>query len=105
MHEDSKNLDLTLLRPSGRQQSINEVPVIWPRNITTARESQLSLREKVKILPLGSSPYLIAGVDASAFNHTVIGVASLYSYPEIKSQDRSFSLKKNFFYFTCSSPF
>ena len=97
MHEDSKKLDSTLLRPSGRQQSINEVSVIWPQNITAARESQLSLREKVKILPLGSSPHFIAGADASAFNHTVIGVACLYSYPGIKSQEDAHVIGEAFF--------
>jgi deoxyribonuclease V len=97
MHEDSKKLDPTLLRPSGRQQSVNEVPVIWPRNIAAARKSQLSLREKVKILPLGIIPHSIAGVDASFFNHKIIGVASLYSYPGITSLEDAHATGNAFF--------
>jgi len=69
----------------------------WPRNITAARESQLSLREKVKILPLGSSPRFIAGVDASSFNHKIIAVASLYSYPGIESLEDAHAIGKALF--------
>jgi deoxyribonuclease V len=55
----------------------------WPQDINRAREIQNLLREKVKILPLGGSPHCIAGVDASASHNEIIGVASMFSYPDI----------------------
>jgi len=55
----------------------------WPKDIKGARRIQETLRWKVEIIPLRKAPNKIAGVDASFFQDKVIGVACLYTYPDI----------------------
>jgi deoxyribonuclease V len=62
------------------------------QDINRAREFQNLVREKVRILPLGSSPRCIAGVDASASHNEIIGVASLFSFPEIIPLEDSYEI-------------
>jgi deoxyribonuclease V len=62
------------------------------QDINRAREFQNSLKEKVRILPLERSPRYIAGVDASASHNKIIGVASLFSFPELMSLEDSYEI-------------
>lgn len=55
----------------------------WPKNITEAKKIQGVIRKRVKIIPLKKSPIHIAGVDAAFSRSKVIGVVSLYKYPEM----------------------
>ncbi len=54
-----------------------------PHNTEEARNIQLRLREKVKIVPLKRKPEFIAGVDAAFTEDKVIAAACLYRYPEL----------------------
>lgn len=53
----------------------------WPANISGAKIVQMSLREKVKIIPLKKPPGYIAGVDAAFQEDKVAGAVCLYRYP------------------------
>ena len=68
----------------------------WPKDIIGARKIQEILKEKVKIIPLKKDPGYIAGVDAafSKDGNKVIGVASLYRYPEMTLIEDSFAFTK-----------
>lgn len=55
----------------------------WPKEITEAKKIQDILKKKVKVIPLRKVPRFVAGVDAAFFESNVIGVASLYKYPEL----------------------
>lgn len=55
----------------------------WPEDITESRKIQETLKKKVKIIPFKGYPFFIAGVDAAFSGRKVIGVASLYKYPEL----------------------
>lgn len=56
---------------------------IWPTNVRDAKVIQMTLRGKVKIIPLRKTPRYIASVDASFTDDRVIAVACLYKYPEL----------------------
>lgn len=72
---------------------------LWPKDLARAREIQLFLARKVTIVPLNKTPRLLAAVDASFIDDTVIAVASLYEFPEISHlQDTSFKGKIPFPY-------
>ncbi|GBE36991.1 endonuclease V [bacterium BMS3Bbin07] len=55
----------------------------WPKDIKEAKEIQLSLREDVRIVPLGKKIKYVAGVDAAFFEDKVIATACLYTYPQL----------------------
>jgi deoxyribonuclease V len=55
----------------------------WPKEITGAKRIQNTLRKKVKVIPLNKNPMYIVGVDAAFSENKVIGVASLYRYPDL----------------------
>lgn len=55
----------------------------WPKDIKGARRIQEILRWKAEIIQLKKVPKNIAGVDAAFFQDKVIGVACLYTYPDI----------------------
>lgn len=57
--------------------------VRWPETMTEAKAIQSALRNEVCIGPLKKKPHFIAGVDASFVRSKVIGIACLYSYPEL----------------------
>ena len=52
-------------------------------DIPAARQLQIELSKKVRILPLLKSPSYIAGVDAAFDGDSVIAVASLFEYPSL----------------------
>ncbi len=52
-------------------------------NIEKAKEIQLSLARKVRLVPLQIKRGLVAGVDASFLDEVVFAAASLYTYPEM----------------------
>lgn len=58
------------------------ISISWPQTIAEAKAIQMSLRDRVKILPLKKRPRLVAGVDAAFDGNRVIGAACLYRYPE-----------------------
>ena len=55
----------------------------YPADYKEAKRIQLSLRPKLKIVPLKKPPRLIAGVDAAFTEEKVIAAACLYSFPEL----------------------
>jgi deoxyribonuclease V len=54
-----------------------------PHDTEEAKNMQLKLREKVKIVPLKKKPEFIAGVDAAFTEDKVIAAACLFKYPEL----------------------
>ena len=54
-----------------------------PKNILEAKAIQIAFKEKVKIIPYKKEPEYIAGVDAAFTDKQVIGVASVFKYPEM----------------------
>ena len=69
----------------------------WPVNISEARKVQEALRNKVTIAPIRTRPSFIAGVDAAYYGEMVIGVASLYKYPEIIPIEDSHVIEESLF--------
>jgi deoxyribonuclease V len=76
---------------------LNKNSLIFPDNLQKARTIQATLREKVKITSLKKEPTVIAGVDAAFIHDKVIGVACLYTYPEITSIEAVFAMRKVLF--------
>lgn len=70
---------------------------VWPTNISDAKTIQIALKGRVKIIPFKKPPRLIAGVDASFTDGKVIGVACLYSYPELTCIEHAFATKETAF--------
>lgn len=66
----------------------------WPEDITESRKIQDTLRKKVKITSLKKKPIYIAGVDAAFSGRKVIGVASLYKYPELIPIEDAYAIMK-----------
>jgi len=64
----------------------------WPRHISEAKAVQENLKDRVKITPLRRSPTVIAGVDAAFLNNKAIGVACLYTYPEITPVEDAYTI-------------
>jgi deoxyribonuclease V len=69
----------------------------WPKDIKGARRIQEILRWKAEIIPLKKALKKIAGVDAAFFQDKVIGVACLYTYPDITFIEESDSVTKVLF--------
>jgi deoxyribonuclease V len=69
----------------------------WPKDIKGARRIQEILRWKAEIIPLKKAPKKIAGVDAAFFQDKVIGVACLYTYPDITFIEEADSFTKVLF--------
>ena len=69
----------------------------WPKDIKRARRIQEILSWKVEIIPLKKGPKKIAGVDAAFSHDKVIGVACLYSYPDITFIEEADSVTKVLF--------
>lgn len=70
---------------------------ILPKNISKAKAIQDLLKDKVKIVPLKKNPKYVAGVDASFLDEKVVGVACLYTYPEIKPVEDSYTVTEGNF--------
>lgn len=66
----------------------------WPKDIKEARDVQKRLRGKVKITQLQKTPEYIAGVDAAFSEDSVICVACLYKFPELKHIEDEYSVTK-----------
>ncbi len=72
---------------------------LWPDTISKARALQELLRQKVKIIPLRRYPTHVAAVDAAFKCNTVVAVASLYTFPDMKHrEDAVFSERVSFPY-------
>lgn len=69
----------------------------WPKDIKGARRIQEILRWKAEIIPLKKPPKKIAGVDAAFSQDKVIGVACLYTYPNITFIEEADSATKVLF--------
>jgi len=54
-----------------------------PKDFKEAKEIQLRLKRKIRIVPLERTPQFIAGVDASFRDDNIIAAACLYKYPEL----------------------
>lgn len=71
---------------------LNRKRFIWPDTVSKAQAIQTTLKEQVKIIPLKRVPEFIAGVDAAFLNNKVIGVACLYTYPEINPVEDAYAV-------------
>jgi deoxyribonuclease V len=67
---------------------------IWPKNISEAKTVQMAVKDRIKIVPLKKTPEFIAAVDASFTGQDVIGIACLYTYPELSYIGYETSFKK-----------
>jgi deoxyribonuclease V len=63
----------------------------YPADYEEARKIQISLRPKLKIVPLKKPPRLIAGVDAAFTDKKVIAAACLYTFPELMPIEDAFA--------------
>jgi deoxyribonuclease V len=66
----------------------------WPKNISDAKAIQISLRDKVKIIPFKKPPQYIASVDAAFTYNKVIAVACIYKYPELSPLEHEIAIGK-----------
>jgi deoxyribonuclease V len=64
---------------------------IWPININDAKEIQKTLQQKIVISPLTRNPRSIAGVDAAFLDDRVVGVASLFAFPELRLIEETYA--------------
>lgn len=69
----------------------------WPTNIRDAKAIQISLRDKLRIVPLKKAPRYIASVDASFIDDKVVAVACLYGYPELSYLEHEIAIGKTNF--------
>lgn len=69
----------------------------WPKNIQEAKNIQIALRDKVKIIPLRKKPEFVAGVDAAFINDMVIGVACVFKFPQLLPVEDKFIIDKLIF--------
>lgn len=63
-------------------------------DIIQAGMIQNRLRQKLEIVPLGKKVETIAGVDAAFGEDRVIGAACLFSFPDLKFIEETWSIKK-----------
>jgi deoxyribonuclease V len=71
---------------------VSKKSLLWPETIQEARDVQLDLKDKVKIIPLRKDPKFIAGVDAAFLENKVIGVASIFKYSELTHVEDAFAV-------------
>jgi deoxyribonuclease V len=69
----------------------------WPKTISEAKAAQVSLKDKVRTIPLRKKPRFIAGVDAAFAGDRIIGAVSLYRYPEITLVEETYAEMGNLF--------
>lgn len=69
----------------------------WPKSLKKAREIQEILKNKVRITPLKKSPEYITGVDAAFLQDKVIGVASLFKYPDLILKEEAYAVTEVLF--------
>jgi deoxyribonuclease V len=75
-----------------RSHGLNQKTLIWPETIQEAKAIQLALKDRVKIIPMKKEPKFIAGVDAAFLENKVIGVASIFKYPELTHVEDAFAV-------------
>lgn len=69
----------------------------WPKSIQEAKNIQITLRDKVKIIPLRKKLEFVAGVDAAFTNDMVIGVACVFKFPQLLPVEDKFIIDKLIF--------
>lgn len=68
-----------------------------PKDLKEAKEIQIQLRQKIKLVPLGKEPKFIAGVDAAFCGDAVTAAACLYRYPELIPVEDAYAVTKTAF--------
>lgn len=68
-----------------------------PRDTKEARNIQIRLRKKVKIVPLKKKPEFIAGVDAAFTEDRIIAAACLYKLPELIPVEDAYAVLRTAF--------
>ncbi len=71
--------------------------IVWPKTIFEAKAVQVSLQDKVRIIPLSKNPRFVAGVDAAFAGDRIIGAACLYRYPEVSPVEETYAEMRNLF--------
>jgi deoxyribonuclease V len=73
----------------------------WPETIEEARKVQEALRERVRIRPLTHNPRTVAAMDASytatGRRGRVLGVACLFTWPDLEPLEEAVAIKKTTF--------
>jgi deoxyribonuclease V len=69
----------------------------WPEDLQGARKLQEILQKKVSITPLKKRPKYIAGVDAAFLNKEIIGVACLFTYPDMHLIEETYAVTETLF--------
>jgi deoxyribonuclease V len=75
-----------------RSHGLGKKSLLWPDTIQEAKAIQLALKDKVKIIPLRKDLKFIAGVDAAFLEDKVIGVTSIFKYPELTHIEDAFAV-------------
>jgi deoxyribonuclease V len=75
-----------------RSHRLSKKSLLWPDTIQEAKAVQLALKDRVRIIPLRKEPKFIAGVDAAFLENKVIGVASIFKYPELTHVEDAFAV-------------
>ncbi len=58
--------------------------LLYPENIDRAREAQVHLLKKLKLVPLTKPPRLLAAVDAAFSDGLVLAAVCLFSFPSLE---------------------
>jgi deoxyribonuclease V len=66
----------------------------FPQSTAEAKHIQLTLRRKVKIVPLKKKPRSVAGVDAAFSGNVIIAAACLFTYPELIPVEDTYAVGK-----------
>lgn len=66
----------------------------WPEDKSLLRDIQEELKKEIKIVPLLKPPELLAGIDASFLDDTIICAACLFSFPTLKLIEQSVAIRK-----------
>lgn len=66
----------------------------WPVTIDEAKREQGSIRENVRIEPLRKPPRFVAGVDVAFSGSRMVGVASVFHYPEMTPTEDALAVAK-----------
>jgi deoxyribonuclease V len=69
----------------------------FPENKEEALKIQRNLSKKIKIIPYKKHSGYVAGVDASFFESSVIGVACIFKYPEMNLIEEAYAVTESTF--------
>lgn len=66
----------------------------WPQDKGLLRDIQEELKKEIRIVPLLTPPELLAGIDASFLDDTIICAACLFTFPKLEPVEQSVAIRK-----------